>query len=384
MRSPGAAAIAAATALNLPLGTLYAFSVFLKPIEALLGIGRTEMSFVFALATITLTVGMNFAPWFYRRFSPFALALGCALSGAAGLWLAASATSFAQFAIGYGVVVGPGAGIGFILVQQAVNQTVVKRRGLANGYVVSLYPLGAMIGAPILGWGIETFGVRATLVVLGLAVLLTSALAGMLLRAARIGTHDESAAGAATADPQWRLFFRLAALFFLAAAAGLMVMSQAAGIVQAYGGHTALAIGATTVIMASVGAARIAGGWLVDHFPVPHVGVGCQAFSLVGAAALTIWPTPLVAVVALSMIGVGYGVVSGLTAAAIARYWHKNSFGGVASRLYIAWCVAAVTLPILAGWIYDRTQGYGAALLIAGGANLLAVFIAARLPGGRE
>jgi OFA family oxalate/formate antiporter-like MFS transporter len=363
VRSPGAAAIAAATALNLPLGTLYAFSVFLKPVEALLGIGRTEMSFVFAAATITLTVGMN-----------------CAISGAAGLWLAATATSFAQFAIGYGAVVGPGAGIGFILVQQAVNQTVLKRRGLANGYVVSLYPLGAMIGAPILGWAIEAFGVRATLAGLGATVLVSSVLCGVLLRAARIGTHDESAPAAPNADPQWGLFLRLATLFFLAAAAGLMVMSQAAGIVQAYGGRTAIAIAATTLIMAAVGAARIAGGWLVDHFAIPHVGVGSQLVSLAGALVLTIWPSPLVAVVALSMIGIGYGVVSGLTAAAIARYWHKNAFGSVAGRLYIAWCVAAVTLPILAGWIYDRTQGYGAALLIAGGANLIAVGIAARLP----
>ena len=53
----GAAAIAAATALNLPFGTLYAFSVFLEPMERLLGVGRAEMSIVFALATITLTVG---------------------------------------------------------------------------------------------------------------------------------------------------------------------------------------------------------------------------------------------------------------------------------------------------------------------------------------
>jgi MFS family permease len=132
--------------------------------------------------------------------------------------------------------------------------------------------------------------------------------------------------------------------------------------------------------MAAVGAARIAGGWLVDHFAVPHVAIGCQVISLAGALALTLWPTPPVAVVALSMIGVGYGVISGLTAAAIARYWHKNQFGSVASRLYIAWCVAAVTLPILAGWMFDRTQGYGGALLLAGGANLIAIGIAARLP----
>jgi MFS family permease len=378
VRAP--AALAAATALNLPFGTLYAFSVFLKPMEALLAIGRAQMSVVFALATVTLTAGMVLAPSVYQRVSPWNIAFACGACAGAGLLITASATSYLQFALGYGVVVGAGAGVGFILVQQAVNQSVTERRGLANGYVVSLYPLGAMLGAPILGWSIEAFGVRATFAGLGIAVFLSCVVCGVLLRAARIDMHDASAEGIKEADPQWPLFVLLGAVFFLAAAAGLMVMSQAAGVVQAYGGRTAIAIGATTVIMGAVGAARIAGGWLTDRFAIPHVAAGSQIFSLLGSIALTAWPTPVVAVIALSMIGVGYGVISGLTAAAIARYWGKNAFGRVAGRLYIAWCLAAISLPILAGWIYDRTGGYGAAVILAGGLNLAAVIIAARLP----
>ena len=38
------AAIAAATVMNLPLGSIYAFSVFLKPIEAELGLTRSALS----------------------------------------------------------------------------------------------------------------------------------------------------------------------------------------------------------------------------------------------------------------------------------------------------------------------------------------------------
>ena len=52
-----ALALAAATVLNLPFGTIYAFSVFLKPMEAMLAIGRTQMAFVFSLASICLTAG---------------------------------------------------------------------------------------------------------------------------------------------------------------------------------------------------------------------------------------------------------------------------------------------------------------------------------------
>lgn len=375
----GAAALLAATAINLPFGTLYAFSVFVQPIERLLGVTRAETSFVFGLATVTLTVGMNAAPLLYRRLAPHWLALACGLVSATGLWLAAAATGFAQFALGYGVLFGPGAGVLFIVAQQAVNQTVQSRRGLANGYVVSLYPLGAMLGAPVFGASIAVFGVGATLAGLGVVVLAACAVAAALLRAARIRMLDASAPAAA-GGRLGRTFLLLAVVFFLAAAAGLTVLSQAAAIVQAYGGTTALAVGATTFVTGAVAAARIAGGWLVDHFAVARVGIGAHACSLAGAALLAALPTPEAAALALAFIGAGYGVVSGLAAGAIAQYWHRNRFGLVASRLYIAWCAAAITLPVLAGALFDRTGSYATVAWIAAGINVVGMLVASRLP----
>jgi MFS family permease len=374
-----ATALLAATAVDLPFGTLYAFSVFLKPMEALLGATRAEMSFVFGLATVTLTVGMNFAPQLYRRIPPATLAVACGLTSGAGLWLAASASSFVQFALGYGVLFGPGAGVLFIVSQQAVNQTVVTRRGLANGYVVSLYPLGAMLGAPVFGWSIQAFGVRPTLGGLGVGVLAACAVAAALLRAAAIRMHDESTSGAGEGR-LGRTFYLLTTVFFLAAAAGLTVLSQAAAIVQAYGGGAALAVGATTFITGAVGAARITGGWLVDHFAAARVGVGAHACSLAGAVMLSLVPTPVTAAFALGLIGIGYGIVSGLAAGAIAQYWHKNQFGFIASRLYIAWCAAAISLPVLAGALFDRTGSYASAVWIAAGINVLGMLVARILP----
>jgi len=379
----GAAALLAATVVNLPFGTLYAFSVFLKPMEALLGATRAEMGFVFGLATVTLTVGMNFAPQLYRRLSPVALALACGLTSGLGLVLAASASGLTPFALGYGVLFGPGAGVLFIIAQQAVNQTVTQRRGLANGYVVSLYPLGAMLGAPVFGWSIAVFGVRPTLAGLGAVVLVACAIAAALLRDARIDMHDPSAPQAESDRDGGRLgrtFYLLAAVFFLAASAGLTVLSQAAAIVQAYGGAAAFAVGATTFITGAVGAARIGGGWLVDHFAAARVGVGAHACSLAGAMLLMLNPTPLSAAFALGLIGIGYGIVSGLAAGAIAQYWHKNQFGRIAGRLYIAWCAAAIGLPVLAGALFDRTGSYASTVWVAAGINVLGMVVAGRLP----
>ncbi|PYO37901.1 MAG: hypothetical protein DMD86_01700, partial [Candidatus Rokuibacteriota bacterium] len=68
------------------------------------------------------------------------------------------------------------------------------------------------------------------------------------------------------------------------------------------------------------------------------------------------------------------------TAAAVAVYWRRALYGRVASRLYTAWCAAAITLPIIAGRLFDLTQGYGAAVLIAAGSNALGVVVALGLP----
>lgn len=366
--------------MNLPFGTVYAFSVFLKPLEQLLSLGRAQMSLVFSMAAIFLTLGMLVAPRLYRHFSPIALVIGAGLFGVAGLLLAASAQGLAQLAIGYGVVFGLGGGVGFILVQQGVNQTVTQLSGLVNGYVVSLFPMGAMLAVPVFGWSIDAFGIRASFVGLAVVVCCATVLCAALFRYADIRMTDNSAPAGAAEERHWNIFARLFAVFFLAAASGLMVMSQAAGIMAAYGGAKMLALGATTFITGIIAAARIGGGWLVDRYTMPQVGMLAHAIALSGAALLTLWPGPWLAVPALSMIGVGYGFISGSTAGAIAQYWHRNAFGRVASQMYIAWCLAAISLPVLAGWLFDQTQGYRAAVMIAAAGNLLGLWLARGLP----
>ncbi|MCX7211387.1 MAG: MFS transporter [Burkholderiales bacterium] len=383
-RQRSACAMAAATLLNLPFGTIYAFSVFLKPMETMLGIGRAQMALVFSVASICLTLGMLAGPVLYRRFAPVGLLLCAGLCSAVGLLVAASATGIGQLMLGYGLLFGLGGGVAFVMMQQGLNQTVESMSGLANGYVVSLYPLGAMIGAPIFGWSIAAFGLRATLVGLAITVALATLAAALLLRLADIRMQDGQADAQGSEDRRWSLFARLFGVFFLAAAAGLMVMSQSAGILQAYGAATAFALGGTTFITGAIAAARIGGGWLVDRFEVPWVACGAHLIALAGSLLLLVFPGPAVAVLAMTLIGMGYGFVSGLTAGAIARYWHKNVFGRVASQLYIAWCVAAVSLPVVAGWLFDRTQAYHSAMMIAAVGNLLGAMLATSLPRNRE
>ena len=373
--------VAAATALNLPMGALYAFSVFLKPLEALLGLSRADLAFVFALAAAGFGVGMNVAPYVYRLAAPPMLVAACAAASAVGIALAATAGGLGQLAFGYGVLFGAGGGASYILVQQTVNLAVTRRHGLVNGYIVSLLPAGAMIAAPLFGWCIGALGVRAALWTLAAVIGVTGAFSAWLI--AQSGVTLAAASGAEVPDAAERrrlVFWQLWLVFFLAASAGLMVLSQAAGIIAAYGGATTLAVYGTTFIAGAIAAARLGGGWMVDWLTIPTVAAGAHTIALVGNVALTLWPGPGVSVLALALVGIGYGLISGVTAAAVAVYWRRALYGRIASRLYIAWCAAAIVLPIAAGRLFDLTQSYRTAVLISAGSNALGILIAIGLP----
>ena len=94
----------------------------------------------------------------------------------------------------------------------------------------------------------------------------------------------------------------------------------------------------------------------------------------------TLLPAPVTAVLGLGMIGVGYGFVSGATAGGIGLYWPAPDYGRVAGRTYIAWCLAAISLPVLAGHLFDLTKTYVLAVAIAGGANLCGMALALTMP----
>ena len=198
------AALLAATLMNLPLGSVYAFSVLLRPIEQELAIPRSALSLVFGLATVGFTVGSVGAAFLYRVAPAPILVLASALVAAGGILTAATASGLAQLLLGYGVVFGTGGGVTYILLQQGVNMLVRRRQGLVNGYIVSLYPMGAMIATPAFhacneafGWRTTLGGLATVLVICGIAAALLARHSGSRLA----GAGGDGVAGRTAGDP---------------------------------------------------------------------------------------------------------------------------------------------------------------------------------------
>jgi MFS family permease len=238
-----------------------------------------------------------------------------------------------------------------------------------------------MIGAPVFSATLHLWGIGPTLWMLAGVLGCAGVLGGWLFRRAGLTLLSAAAAQSppqpvSLSDP---VFARLFAVFFLSASAGLMVLGQAAAMLHAYGAGAGMAAAATTVITAVLAASRLAGGWLVDHWQMRSVALGANLCAFAGAVLITLWPVPLSALFALSLLGAGYGLMSGASAGYIPRLWPRDLFAAIAARLYVAWCLAAVCLPVLAGWLFDLTGSYRAAVMVAAAGNLVGVWLARRI-----
>ncbi len=374
-------AVIAALVFNPALGSLYAWSVFLKPLEADLGVVRAELSIVFSTAVVSFALAMTCAPAAYRLGSPPVLVLLSGLMCALGLGVAALAPNVALMALGYGLLYGAGSGFGYSVTLQAINLALPHRRGLANGVGIGLFAAGSALCAPLFMALIGLWGAQSTLALAAALFLVVTAAAAFALHRSGI---DLSASASLVSPPDERrrksLFPLIWLGFFLGASAGLMVISQAAGIVLAYGGSAALAATGTTFVAIGNGIGRLAGGWGCDHLPLRRVVMGAHGVAAVGLGLLLVWPTAMVATFGIALVGLSYGLMSGAYPAALGFYYGVRSFGRMMGRLVTAWGMAGLLAPLLAGHIYDRSGGYGTAVSLALAGVLAGVLISNRLP----
>ena len=359
--------LVAAVLINLPTGTLYAFSVFIPAYEAAHRVGRAEISaMLFSLAAIGYTTGMLLGPLSYRWARPWRLLLGFGVVIAGGWSLAALAPNLIVLGFAYGVLFGLAGGMSYSVLAQVVNLALpTERRGFGNGFLVATFSAGAMLLAPVCAWGLARFGLTATLFGMGAATLITAAIAAALVRLSGI-----SLAGAAplhgserSEHPAW-VFLVFWGGFALAASAGLMSLSQSAVIVAAYGGALAQAVFGTATVAAAATLGRLLGGLAVDYLPPKTVILGAQGLGALALASVLLWPSPAMSVAAMSGACLGYGLLSGSYAAAMARYYGPRMFGRMTGRLYTAWGVAALVGPSIAGWVFDRSGGYATAIAL--------------------
>ncbi len=169
--------------MNLALGTLYAWSVFVAPLEKQFGWKRTETSMVFTVAVAAFALAFLVAGRLQDRFGPFWISITSALLFSLGFFMCAETRSLNSLYLWFGLVAGCGIGFGYATPIPVMAKWFPDHRGLAVGLAVAGFGGGSAVFGPLAsGYLIPNFGLPATFRILSGIFLVMTLMGAALLR----------------------------------------------------------------------------------------------------------------------------------------------------------------------------------------------------------
>ncbi len=138
----------AGTALQLCLGTVYAWSYFQNPLVKTYGWSNTQVTWAFSLAICCLGLASAWGGLQLPRYGPRRLAMVGGVLFGAGYLVAAVALAWKSLPLlyfGYGVLGGSGLGLGYVTPVATVAKWFPDKKGLTTGMVIMGFGFGALL-----------------------------------------------------------------------------------------------------------------------------------------------------------------------------------------------------------------------------------------------
>jgi MFS transporter, OFA family, oxalate/formate antiporter len=161
---------------------VFAFGIFVKPIQGELGWTREIITRAFGLYMITLGIFGILGGMLVDRIGPRILNFMGGILIGVGLILSSRAHSVAMFYIGYSIFGGIGFAFMFVPNQTTLARWFIAKKGLALGIMFAGGGLGTLIASPLLQSCIESSGWRTAFVILGILVLCIPVPAALFLK----------------------------------------------------------------------------------------------------------------------------------------------------------------------------------------------------------
>ncbi len=389
--------------MNLALGSLYAWSVFVAPLEKEFGWKRADTSTIFTIAVVVFAISFVLAGRLQDKKGPFWVSVTGGVLVSVGFFLSSWTTTLGWIFFVFGALGGIGNGFGYATPIPVMAKWFPDKRGLAVGLAVAGYGGGSAIFGPLaLNWLIPTYGWRATFQIFGVVFFIMTMVGAFLLQNPPAGyrppgwTPAPAAKAAATAydfTPSETLrtpaFYFMWIAYCLGTVAGFMAISQLVPFARSVG---LAAWAPTAIFVGAVGnaAGRILSGWMSDAIGRLNVLRLMIAISAVGMPLLTFaggLPTfPVFFFFMVFVIYWCYGTQLSVNASTTSDFWGTKNAGLNYGLLFTAWGVAGLIGPRVAGVLFDKYQNYQAAFYTAAILALVALLaeLLARRPAVPE
>jgi len=162
--------------INICLGSVYAYSVFRKPVQTLLNANATEAGMPFTVFLALFATMVFFGGQIIAKLGPRNLGiLGGAIVGA-GWIMASQSTSINMLTITYGLIGGAGVGLAYGVPLACVGRWFPDKRGLALGLTLAGFGGSPFVSANVAAALIKSVGPMATFLYMGIAFLIIVAI----------------------------------------------------------------------------------------------------------------------------------------------------------------------------------------------------------------
>ncbi len=383
--------------MNLALGSLYAWSVFVAPLEKEFGWKRTDTSSVFTWAVVVFALTFIVAGRLQDKFGPFWVSLTGGVLVSLGFFLCSYTHSLTYLIVCFGVIGGLGNGFGYSTPIPVMAKWFPDKRGLAVGLAVAGYGGGSAIFGPLANLKlIPAYGVHTTFQILGGIFLVMTVFGAFLLRNPPAGYRppgwtpapaSKSAATTYEFSPGETLrtpaFYFMWVAYALGCSAGLMVISQLVPFGKSVGIPSASLITMSLVVAATGNAlGRILSGWMSDAIGRLNVLRLMIAISMIAMPILyQVGNNVTLLYIVVFIVYWCYGTQLSVNGATASDFWGTKNAGINYGMLFTAWGVAGIIGPRIGGVLFDKYKNYQMAFYTA--AVLAAVALICELAAKR-